>query len=204
VHLCHVSTAAAARAVREAKGRGVPVTAEAAPHHLALADEDLLRLLPDGRPDARLKMNPPLRAPDDREAVVAALADGTLDCVATDHAPHPEDRKRGCGFETAAFGVIGLESAFAVLHDRLVVAGRLPLRTLLERMSAGAARAALLPAPSLRDGAPAALVLLDLESRRPLRAADFSSLSRNCPFDGRSLQGRVAGLLAGDRLLRFL
>ena len=203
VHVCHVSTAAAVAAVRDAKARGVAVTAEAAPHHLALTDEDLLRTLPGGEADAHLKMNPPLRAREDRDAVIAALADGTIDCVATDHAPHPAGRKRGCGFAAAAFGVIGLENAFGVLHDRLVVPGRLTLRTLLERMSAGAARAALLPAPSLQDGAPAALVLLDLESRVPVEAAAFASLSRNCPFDGSTVRGRVAGLLAGDRLLRF-
>lgn len=204
VHLCHVSTGEGVRAVREAKERGVPVTAEAAPHHLALVDEDLLATLPGGRPDAHLKMNPPLRSRGDREAVVAGLLDGTLDCVATDHAPHPEDRKRGCGFEESAFGIIGLESAFAVLHDRLVATGRFPLKTLLERMSSGAARAALVPAPSLREGAPAALVLLDLEARVPLDAASFASLSRNCPFDGRTFRGRVAGLCIGDRLLHPL
>ncbi len=202
VHVCHVSTAAAVRAVREAKGRGVPVTAEAAPHHLALFDGDLLRTLPDGSPDAHLKMYPPLRGREDREAVLAALADGTADCVATDHAPHPEGRKRGCGFARAAFGVIGLESAFAVLHDRLVSTGRIPLRTLLHRMSAGAARVARIPPPSLADGAPAAVVLLDLQSRVRLEAAGFASLARNCPFDGESLVGRVAGLLVGDRLVR--
>jgi dihydroorotase len=203
VHACHLSAAASVRALRDAKGRGVRVTAEAAPHHLALSDEDLLRTLPGGGADPHLKMNPPLRAREDRDAVIAALADGTVDCVATDHAPHREGRKRGCGFLDAAFGVIGLENAFAVLHDRLVVPGRIPLSALLDRMSAGAARVARIPAPSLRDGEPAALVLLDLEACVPVRAEAFASLSRNCPFDGRSLKGRVAGLLAGDGLLRF-
>jgi dihydroorotase len=202
VHVCHVSTASGVRAVREAKERGVLVTAEAAPHHLALCDDDLLRTLPDGRPDPHLKMNPPLRAAADREEVLAGLLDGTLDCVATDHAPHAQDRKRGCGFAAAAFGVIGLESAFPVLHDRLVATGRLPLRTLLARMSADAARVARIPAPSLREGSPAAIVLLDPGRRERLEAARFASLSRNCPFDGDALRGRVAGLLVGDRLRR--
>jgi len=201
VHICHLSTAAAVRAVREAKERGLPVTAEAAPHHLALSDEDLLRTLPGGIPDAHLKMNPPLRALADRDAVVAGLADGTIDCVATDHAPHHAARKRACGFVKAAFGVIGLENAFAALHDRLVVPGRIPLAVLLSRMSSGAARVARIPVPSLADGSPAAIVLLDLEARVPMVAAEFASLSRNCPFDGQDLRGRVAGLLAGDRLL---
>ncbi len=201
VHICHLSTAVAVAAVRAAKDRGIAVTAEAAPHHLALTDEDLLRTLPGGVPDAHLKMNPPLRAAADRDAVVAGLADGTIDCVATDHAPHHEGRKRACGFVQAAFGVIGLENAFSVLHDRLVVPGRIPLVSLLARMSTGAAGVARIPAPTLAPGARAAVVLLDLHARRPTVAAEFASLSRNCPFDGTPLRGRVAGLLAGDRLL---
>jgi len=201
VHLCHLSTAESVEAVRRAKGRGVPATAEAAPHHLLLLDEDLLRTLPGGEADPHLKMNPPLRAAADREAVVAGLLDGTLDCIATDHAPHPASSKRACGFAAAAFGVIGLENAFAVLHDRLVATGRMPLRVLLERMGAGAARVARVPAPSLAPGSPAAAVVLDLEARVPLRAETFASLSRNCPFDGEVLRGRVAGLLLGDRWL---
>jgi dihydroorotase len=202
VHLCHLSTAEAVGAVREARARGVPVTAEAAPHHLALSDEDLLRTLPGGVPDAHFKMNPPLRTLRDREAVIGGLADGTIDCVATDHAPHPASRKRGCGFLEAAFGVIGLENAFPVLHDRLVATGRLPLRTLLDRMSAGPARVLRIPAPTLRDGAPAAVVLLRTASAARVDASRFASLSRNCPFDGESVRGAVAGLLLGDRLLR--
>ncbi|NUN52048.1 MAG: dihydroorotase, partial [Planctomycetaceae bacterium] len=177
------------------------LTAEAAPHHLALSDEDLLRTLPDGSPDAHFKMNPPLRALADRDAVVGALLDGTVDCVATDHAPHHASRKRECGFVKASFGVIGLENAFAVLHDRLVATGRVPLPVLLERMGAGAARVARLPVPTLAPGAPAEVVLLDLRGEFPLEAARFASLSRNCPFDGERVRGRVAGLLLRDRLL---
>jgi dihydroorotase len=199
VHVCHVSTAGAVRAVREAKASGVPVTAEAAPHHLALTDEDLLRPAPDGTPDAHRKMNPPLRTPGDRDALVAALLDGTVDCVATDHAPHPETRKRECGFAAAAFGVIGVENAFAVLHDRLVATGRVPLAVLLDRMSAGAARVGRIPAPSLREGERVEAVLLDTGAAGPLDPARFASLSRNCPFAGERLRGRVAGLLLGER-----
>ena len=201
VHICHLSTAAAVEAVRGAKARGLPVTAEAAPHHLALSDEDLLRTLPDGSPDAHFKMNPPLRALADRDAVVGALLDGTVDCVATDHAPHHASRKRECGFRAAAFGVIGLENAFAVLHERLVATGRIPLGVLLERMGAGAARVARLPAATLVPGQRAALVLLALEGGGPVDGARFASLSRNCPFDGERVRGGVAGLLLGDRLL---
>lgn len=201
VHLCHLSTRASVEAVREAKARGVAVTAEAAPHHLVLSDEDLLRTLPDGTPDAHLKMNPPLRAVADRAAVIEGLADGTVDCVATDHAPHHASRKRECGFLGAAFGVIGLENAFAVLHDRLVATGRLPLRVLLERMGAGAARVAGLPPPGLEPGRPASVVILDTGGSTRIEGDRFASLSRNCPFDGMPVRGRVAGLLLGDRLL---
>jgi dihydroorotase len=185
--------------VRDAKARGVAVTAEAAPHHLALVDEDLLRTLPGGGADPHRKMNPPLRARRDRDALVEALRDGTVDCVATDHAPHPADRKRGCGFAEAAFGVIGLENAFPVLHDRLVATGRIPLPILLRRFSAGAARVARIPAPSLAEGAPAAIAVLDLEARGPLDPSAFASLSRNCPFEGEVLRGSVRGLVLGDR-----
>ncbi len=197
VHLCHVSTAASVEVLRAARARGVPVTAEAAPHHLLLTDEDLLRVLEDGSPDAHLKMNPPLRAPEDRAAVVAALADGTIDCVATDHAPHEAARKRGCGFRAAAFGVIGLENAFPVLHAGLVAAGTMGLATLLSRMGRDAARVARLPAPSLEPGAPAALVLLRMGGESTVDAAAFASLSRNCPFSGRPVLASVAGIVVG-------
>jgi dihydroorotase len=200
VHCCHLSTEAAVEAVRAAKARGVRVTAEAAPHHLALADEDLLRTLPGGGADPHRKMNPPLRALRDREAVIGGLSDGTIDCVATDHAPHPADRKRGCGFAEAAFGVIGLENAFAVLHDRLVATGRIPLAVLLERMSAGAARVGRIPAPSLREGSPAAAVLLEPGAEAAVDPGSFASLSRNCPFEGERLRGAVRGLLLGERM----
>jgi len=197
VHLCHLSAAASVEAVRAAKGRGVPVTAEAAPHHLVLDEGALRRPGPGGGPDPYLKMNPPLRGVEDRRALVAALADGTVDCVGTDHAPHAEPRKRVAGFLGAAFGVIGLENAFAVLHDRLVLPGLLPLTTLLLRMGEGAARAARVPPGSLAEGTRAGLVLLDLEARWRVDAAAFASRSRNCPFDGETLRGRVAGLVLG-------
>jgi dihydroorotase len=203
VHICHLSTAGAVAAVRAAKGRGVRVTAEAAPHHLVLADEALRRTLPGGLPDPHLKMNPPLRAEADRVAVIAGLADGTIDCVATDHAPHPAARKRGCSFAAAAFGIIGLENAFAVLHDRLVVPGLLPLPVLVERMTAGPRRVAGLPPAGLRPGEEASFVLLDPGAAAPVRGDRFASLARNCPFDGEVLRGRVAALVRGDLLWRI-
>jgi dihydroorotase len=203
VHICHLSTAAAVEAVRDGKARGVRVTAEAAPHHLVLTDEALLDAWDGEGADPHLKMNPPLRAREDREAVVAALLDGTVDCIATDHAPHHVGKKRGCGFEAAAFGIIGLENAFAALHDSLVVTGKVPLRTLLRRMGPDAARVAGVDGGGLSVGARAALVLLDTEARAQVVAAGFASLSRNCPFDGRVLVGRVAGSVLGDRLARF-
>ena len=202
VHLCHVSTAASVEALRAARSRGVAATGEAAPHHLLLEDEDLRRPGPGGSPDAHLKMNPPLRSRADREAVLGALLDGTLDCVATDHAPHPADRKRGAGFAGAAFGVIGLENAFSVLHHRLVVPGRMPLAVLIERMGAGAARVARIPGGRLAEGEPAAVVLLDLFAGGRVDAESFASLSRNCPFDGGEISGTVAGLVVGESFVR--
>ncbi|MHC4923722.1 MAG: dihydroorotase, partial [Planctomycetota bacterium] len=148
VHLCHVSTAASVEAVAEARSRGVPVTGEAAPHHLVLSDENLRTPAPDGTPDAHLKMNPPLRDPADRDAVVQALRDGVLDCIATDHAPHDASKKRGAGFVDAAFGVIGLENAFVALYHHLVRPGHLDLMTLLQRMGPGAAAAGGMPVGS--------------------------------------------------------
>jgi dihydroorotase len=203
VHLCHVSTAAAVTALREARARGVAVTAEAAPHHLVLDDTALRVPAPDGTADAHLKMNPPLRDPSDVDAVVEALADGTIDCVATDHAPHPAERKRGAGFRDAAFGVIGLENAFAVLHRHLVTTGRLSLTTLLQRMGAGGARVGRVAGGALRDGEPAGIVLLRVGEKTRIQGEEFRSLSRNCPFDGKAVDAGVAGSLLGCRLELF-
>ena len=190
LHVCHVSTARSVELIREGKAAGLPVTAEVAPHHLVLTVDQVERC------GAQAKMNPPLAGPEDREAVRAALADGTLDCVATDHAPHTEAEKaRGLG--QAPFGVVGLETAFAVLYSTLVERGVLPLATLVRRLGADAARALGLEVPVVRAGARADLAVFDLETEWTIDPARFHSLGRNTPFAGWRLRGRPVITVAG-------
>jgi dihydroorotase len=183
IHVQHVSAAESVAAIAEAKARGVRITAEATPHHLTLTDEDVLGL------DTRLKMNPPLRAPADRAALVAALRDATIDCVATDHAPHAREEKE-VPWEEAAMGTTGLETAFAALHTHLVVPGVLSLSTLVERMTAGAAPFGL-STPSIAPGRAADFVLVDLAAEWEVGEAGYESRSENCCFGGRRLRGRT-------------
>ncbi len=183
LHMQHLSARESVAAVAAAKAAGVAVTAEASPHHLALTDEDVRGL------DTRLKMNPPLRTASDRTALIDALRSGTIDCVATDHAPHAREDK-DVPFEQAAMGTTGLETAFAALHTTLVRPGLLTLATLIERMTAGA-RVMDLPVPGIAVGAAANLCLVDLEARWQVGESGYESRSENCCFGGRRLQGRV-------------
>ena len=194
IHVCHVSARETVDEVRRGKAAGVRVTAEVSPHHLLLVDEDAASL-----DAATRKMNPPLRGRDDRDALLEALADGTLDCVATDHAPHGASEKE-LPFEEAPFGVTGLETAFAALHTDLVRTGRLPLETLVRRMSGDAARVLDLPVPTLADGAEADVALVDPEARWTVGEGGFRSKSRNSAFLGRELTGRVVLTIAGGQL----
>ena len=194
VHLQHLSARASVDAVRRAREAGVRVSAEASPHHLCATDE-LVRSL-----DANTKMNPPLGTEDDRRALVEGLLDGTIDCIATDHAPHARQEK-DVPFEEAPFGVTGLETAFGALHTFLVREGEVPLTTLLERLSAGPARALGLPVPRIAVGQPANLVLLDLEAEWTVRADAFRSRSANSWLLGRSLTGAVVKTVAAGRVV---
>jgi len=194
VHVQHVSARESVAAVAAAKAAGVRISAEACPHHLVLSDEDVLATL-----DTRLKMNPPLRAPADRAAVIAGLRDGTLDCVATDHAPHAREEKE-VPWEEAAMGTTGLETAFAALHTALVLPGVLPLGLVVERMSAGAALFGL-PTPRIEVGAPADLVLVDLAAEWEVGEAGYESRSENCCFAGRTLRGRVLATVAAGAVV---
>ena len=182
VHIAHLSTAGAVRLVRDAKARGVRVTAEATPHHLLLTDEAVRSW------DANTKMAPPLRTKRDTEALVEALADGTLDCIATDHAPHAVADKEG-EFDRAANGIVGLETAFTVLHDRLVRPGVLPMATLVARLSRDPARLLNLPGGSLTVGAAADVTLIDPSTPVTIDPARFASKSRNTPFGGWTATG---------------
>jgi dihydroorotase len=194
IHICHVSARQTVEEVRLGKARGIHVTAEVTPHHLLLIDEDCENLDPAGR-----KMNPPLRSKDDRDALLAALVDGTLDCVATDHAPHGASEKE-LPFEEAPFGVTGLETAFASLYTYLVLPGKLRLETLVQRMSSDAARVLDLPVPTLAEGAVANLAALDLDATWVVGTEGFQSKSHNSAFLGAELSGQVQLTIAGGQV----
>ena len=184
------------RAVAQAKVLGVRVGADSTPHHLCLTDEAIRESHagPAGFLDTNMKMNPPLRAERDRRALVEGLRDGTIDCVATDHAPHARHEKE-VPFEEAPMGTTGLETAFAALHHELVVPGVLPLAVLVERLTAGAAVLDL-PVPAIAPGQPANLVLADLEATWQVGESGYESRSENCCFAGRTLRGRVVATVA--------
>ena len=192
LHIQRVSTGAAAGLIRRARRRGVRVTAEVTPHHLVLTHD----VLADYGTD--YKVDPPLRTPADIEALREALADGTIDCVATDHAPRHYDEKEQA-FDDAPFGAVGLETAFAVLHTRLVGEGALTLAALLERLATGPARALGLEGGTLEPGRPADLVLIDPAMEWTIESAGFLSKGRNTPFDGERVVGRVVRTLVGGR-----
>jgi dihydroorotase len=170
------------------------VSAEASPHHLCATDERVRTL------DANVKMNPPHRTESDREALVQGVLDGTIDCIATDHAPHARHEK-DAPFEEAPFGVTGLETAFAALNTYLVRTGELPLAVVLERLSAGPARALGLPVPALAIGVPANVVLLDLEAEWTVTEEGFRSLSANSWLLGEQLTGAVVKTVADGRVV---
>lgn len=194
VHIMHVSAQESIAAIRAAQERGVAVTAEVTPHHLCLTD-DAVRTL-----DPNTKMNPPLRSESDRHALLDALRDGTIACVATDHAPHARHEKEA-PFEEAPFGVTGLETAFAALYTRLVVPGVLAFETLLDRLSAGPARTFGLPVPRIAVGEVANLVLLDLEAEWVVAEPVFRSRSVNSWLLGERLQGVVLRTIADGRVV---
>ncbi len=209
LHLAHLSSAGSVAMVRQAKGRSIPVTAEVCPHHLALTDEWAMggRGNSDGFAgpaayDTNTKMYPPLRTPADVAACVAGLADGTIDCVATDHAPH-EPASKECTYHDAAFGISVLETALGTLMEP-VHQGHVDLSTMVERLTAGPARVlgeALAPYASLSPGTPADVVLFDPEARWTVDVNEFASLGRNTPLQGVELSGRVAATLVGGKVV---
>jgi len=193
VHLMHLSARESVAALSRAQVAGVAATGEVTPHHLCLTDEAVRSL------DPNVKMNPPLRAEEDRQALIAGLRDGTIAAVATDHAPHARHEK-DVPFEAAPFGVTGLETAFSALYTGLVEPGLLKLETLLERMSAGPARAYGLEPPRIVVGAPANLVLLDLKASRRVSESDFRSRSTNSWLLGETVKGQVRLTIAAGRV----
>jgi dihydroorotase len=209
VHIAHVSTRAAVDAVRRAKARGVGVTAEVTPHHLTLTDEIVafgadLAGARELMYDTNAKVTPPLRSQDDVEACVTGLADGTIDCVATDHAPHAAIEKL-CEFDDAAFGISGLETAFG-LCMRLAHAGRIGVPSLIERMTLGPVRALGLDRHvpgigTLAVGAPADVVVLDPDAEWVVEPERFASKGKNTPLRGVTLKGAVVATIAGGRIV---
>ena len=193
LHLLHLSAWESVQALRRARGDGVQATAEVTPHHLCLTDEAIRSL------DPNLKMNPPLRSASDRTALIEALKDGTIVAIATDHAPHARHEK-DVPFEAAPFGVTGLETAFAALNTHLVEPGLVPLEVVLERMSAGPARAYGLDEPRIAVGSAANLVLLDLNASYRITEETFRSRSVNSWLLGETVKGKVRATIAAGRL----
>jgi dihydroorotase len=193
IHVQHLSAAESVEVVRAAKAAGVQISAEASPHHLCLTDEEVRSLDPH-----RFKMNPPLREERDRQALIEGLRDGTIECIATDHAPHQPEEK-DVPFEQAAMGVTGLETAFAALHTELVLPGAIELALLIERMAGGAAPFDL-PRPSLAPGSEANVVLCDLGAEWTVGEDGYESRSANAWCAGRTLTGRVLMTVAAGQV----
>lgn len=194
IHLCHLSTRGGVQLVREAKARGVRVTAETTPHYIGATDAWV-----EGY-DSRCRVNPPLREEEDRLACIQGLVDGTLDAIATDHAPHHEDEKR-VEFHIAASGISGFETAFCVSYTELVKKGYITLERLIALMSAQPAKLLGVPGGELSVGAPADVVILDPEREVTVDASRFKSKGKNTPFDGRTYYGAVCATLVGGRVI---
>jgi dihydroorotase len=194
-HVAHMSARASIRAVRKAKEAGIRVTCEVAPHHFTLTDESLRSPIPY---DTNTKMNPPLRESADRDAMLDGIADGTVDVIATDHAPHHYDEKN-VEFDRAPFGIVGLETAVPLAVTRLVDAGRITLPRMIELMSTNPARLLKLPGGTLSVGAPADLTILAPEMPVRIDARRLRSRSKNTPFDGWELRGGVVATMVNGR-----
>jgi dihydroorotase len=194
LHLLHLSAWESVQALRRARAEGVAATAEVTPHHLCLTDEAVRSL------DTNVKMNPPLRSASDRTALLEGLKDGTITAIATDHAPHARHEKE-VPFEAAPFGVTGLETTFPALYTHLVEPGHVPLATIIERMSAGPARAYGLDEPRVAVGKPANLVLLDLKASYRVTAESFRSRSVNSWVLGETVKGAVRTTIAAGRVV---
>jgi dihydroorotase len=195
VHICHMSAAESLRAVREGKQHAAKVTCEVAPHHFTLTDEALSAPVSY---DTNVKMNPPLRGAADRDAMIQGLVDGSIDAIATDHAPHHYDEKK-VEFDQAPFGIVGLETCVSIALDRLVHPGFLRLPRLVELLSVNPAKILNIPGGALTEGAAADLTVLAPDRQTVVDASKFRSKSRNTPFSGWQLRGSVAATIVGGR-----
>ena len=197
-HVCHMSARQSLRAVRAAKARGMTnVTCEVAPHHFVLTDQSLESPI---RYDTNVKMNPPLREAADRDAMLEGIADGTVDVIATDHAPHHADEKL-VEFDRAPFGIVGLETCVPLVFDRLVRAGRITIGRAIELLSTNPAKVFRLPGGTLAEGGPADITVIAPDAPVVVRAAALKSKSKNTPFDGWQLRGAVAATIVGGRIV---
>ena len=196
-HVAHMSARQSLRAVREGKARGVRVTCEVAPHHFTLTDDSLASPI---QYDTNVKMNPPLREAADREAMLEGIAEGSVDAIATDHAPHHADEKM-VEFDRAPFGIVGLETAVPIVFDRLVHTGRITLSRMIELLSVNPARILGVPGGSLADGSPADVTILDPDRPVTIQAATLRSRSKNTPYDGWQFRGGVTATIVGGRVV---
>lgn len=192
-HVCHVSTRESVALIRQVKAEGLPVTCETGPHYLVLCDEDLLD-------EGRFRMNPPIRAAADRDALLEGLLDGTVDCIATDHAPHSAEEKAR-GLAGSLNGIVGLECAFPVLYTQLVLPGIVPMATLLRALCVNPRRIFRLSGGDIAPGQPADLAVLDLDRPHIIDSAAFRSLGRATPFDGWGVAAAVAATVCGGELV---
>ncbi|HHM24412.1 MAG TPA: dihydroorotase [Bacteroidetes bacterium] len=192
-HIAHISSGRAVELVRQAKARGVKVTAEATPHHFCLTDEHVATF------DTNLRVNPPLRSEEDRQAVIEGLADGTIDAIVTDHAPHTIEEK-DVEFDAAAPGLVGLETSVGLALTELVHKGRLSLEQLVEKMALRPRKILGLRVPEIREGEPANLTFLDPQKEWVVDKTAFKSRSRNTPFHGWKLRGKAAGVFNHGQL----
>jgi dihydroorotase len=195
VHICHMSASTSLRAVREGKEHGVRVTCEVAPHHFVLTDESLVTPVSY---DTNMKMNPPLRATADRDDMLRGIVDGSVDAIATDHAPHHYDEKK-VEFDLAPFGIVGLETCVSICFDRLVHPGLIKLSRLVELLSVNPSRIVHVPGGTLSDGAVADISVLAPDLAVTVDASKFKSKSRNTPFGGWQLKGGVAATIVSGR-----
>ncbi|GGN49406.1 dihydroorotase [Oceanobacillus indicireducens] len=193
-HVCHVSTKESVRVIRDAKRAGINVTAEVTPHHLILNEQDILSN------DANFKMNPPLRAKEDQEALLEGLLDGTIDLIATDHAPHAEDEK-ALGFLQAPFGITGLETAFPLLYTHLVKTGKLSLKLLVDYLTVKPAQVFALPYGRLEVAEFADITLIDLTEEWTIDKHTFYSKGKNTPFNGWNVFGKPVLTIAGGKVV---
>lgn len=190
-HVCHISTKESVDIIRKAKAEGVNVTCETGPHYLTMCDKDL-------QEDGRFKMNPPLRSEEDKQALLQGILDGTIDVIATDHAPHSAEEKSK-GLAGSAMGVVGLETSFAVLYTKLVKSGFITLEKLIELMSVNPRKIFDLPGGEIKEGEVADLALIDLDAKWCVNPDDFLSMGRATPFKGWQLQGKNVMTMCGGK-----